>query len=98
MGSQCPTSLMLLPLNRTLEPVKSVDWTQVPVTRIQRGGGGISIVSATYACQIFSVQNSDFGICRVFWNISCRNKILVFFRVCSFSISSINEKFLKSFQ
>ena len=28
----------------------------------------------------------------------CRNEILVFFRICTFSISSKTEKFLKSFQ
>ena len=38
MGSQCLRSLML---NQTLEPVKSMDWSQVPVTRIPgRGGRG----------------------------------------------------------
>ena len=39
MGNQCLRSLLLLPLNQTLEP-ESMDWSQVPVTRIQRGGGG----------------------------------------------------------
>ena len=34
----------------------------------------------------------------VFRKILCRNEILVFFRVCSFSISSENEKFPKRFQ
>ena len=37
MDSQCLRSLML---NQTLEPVKSMDWSEVPVTRIGGGGGG----------------------------------------------------------
>ena len=38
-----------------------------------------------------------FAFFRVFWKILCKTEILVSFKVCSFSISSKNEKFPEKF-
>ena len=60
MGSQWLRSLMLLPLNRTFEPVKSMDWSQVPVKRIRAGGGHFHSKVIDMLAILFRVYNSDF--------------------------------------